>query len=194
MKTVIIQKQLLHELEVAIKSHNQNSKPKLKIDVSVYFISLFNSIPSFYREDKRNTYYVNLNSKLLKKASSKYLNYLNFFLRNGYIEKVANYSTDRGESNSFRLNESYLKDEITIYHLSDKVLLKALSKVDDFQKVREKNLLCEEKRLHLTKYFNDNLKINSEEAFIELKLLFPEKSRKFIIECQFKVPKLSINI
>lgn len=183
-KTVIIQKQLLHELKININTYNQINKNKLKLDIAIYFLSLFNSIPSYYREDKNDNDFINLNSKILKKASSRYKQYFDFFLNKDYILKGANYSTDKGESNSFKLNEDYSKDEITLYHLSDKILLKAFIKVEDLMKVNENNIFCKNKRPHLTKYFNQDLRINYDEAFSELKMLLPLKYRKFTNGCQ----------
>ena len=65
-KTVIIQKQLLHELKININTYNQINKNKLKLDIAIYFLSLFNSIPSYYREDKNDNDFINLNAKILK--------------------------------------------------------------------------------------------------------------------------------
>ena len=58
MITVLIQKKLLEVLPSFIKECKLSNKPKLKLDVAFFFLSLFNSIPVLYRIFEKGDYII----------------------------------------------------------------------------------------------------------------------------------------
>lgn len=172
MKKVLIQKQLLKELEVAISEH-----PKLKVDVAVFFLSLFNSIPTHYREEKQ-TDYVSLYSQRLKKYNAKYNLYLNFLVNSGFIEKVKDYGVNIRECKVFILSEKYKLDELVSYEIKEIPLLKKFDNQgrDIFE--NKKRIICEKIRPHLVKFFDEKLTINAREAYNEIKHLNKDELTK----------------
>ena len=111
MKTVNIQEQLLRDLRVAITEQNSKSKHKLKIDVAVFYLSLFNSIPSYYREENQ-TDYVSLDSQRLKFFCAGYKKYITFFEKKSYINKEKSYGADINKCNIFKISNKYLNGVI----------------------------------------------------------------------------------
>ena len=175
-KQVIIQKSLLKDLEDVLLEYNKVNKPKLKLDISVFVLSLLNSIPSFYRDEEQSDE-VALNSQILKAYHDKYYLYLKFFIKHGFIVKTRNYSTDNHKCNTFCFAEKYLDDELIFYSITDRTFLKKFKKGEDsFQ--RNKNQYCQDKRPHLVKFFNDNLTINSFDAFLEIESLKNDEKTK----------------
>lgn len=170
-KTVLIQRTLLNDLEGFIFEYNEYNKPNLKLDIAVYYLSLFISLPSHYRNTENENYFVSLNSEKLKGIFSKYNKYLDFFTNNKIIEKVFNHSTEKGTSNQYRLTEKYLFDDIIGYEITDKSLLKKLEITTNEDKNENDNLkidkkaFCLKKRPHLVRYFDDNLTIDKRRAF-----------------------------
>jgi hypothetical protein len=173
MKKVLIQKQLLIDLEVAMSEH-----PKLKVDVAVLFLSLFTSIPTFYREEDQ-TDNISLDSQRLKKYRGKYKSYLGFLVNSGFIVKMESYGADIGKCNVFSLSKHYILDELICYEIKDKLLLKKFDDKGRDEKENEKRMLCERKRPHLVKFFDDKLTIKEREAKDEIKhLIIHEKDKR----------------
>lgn len=173
MKNVLIQKQLLKELEVALSEH-----PKLKVDVAVFFLSLFNSIPTSYREEEQVDG-ISLDSQRLKKYHSKYNLYLDFLTNSEFIEKTESYGADIKKCNVFVLSEQYSLDELISYEIKDKPLLKKFDDKGRDEKENEKRMFCKRKRLHLIKFFDEKLTIKAREAHDEIKhLINHEKSKR----------------
>lgn len=197
-KTVLIQKTLLKDLEGFVIEYNKTNRPNLKLDYAVYFLSLFNSLPSHYRiQDKQQYYLVRLYSLQLKKVFSEYNKYLTFFIKNDIIEKVLNHSTDKGKSKQYRLTNEYLFDDFLGYEITDTMLLNKLT-APNFDEIVDKDF-CNVKRPHLTKYFNENLRIDKNKAF---EIMKPYKESEFgkyqsgmqlILEYDRKDWKFSIN-
>jgi hypothetical protein len=182
MKTVIIQKQLLIELKTAIKEYNIVNKPKLVIDVSVYFLSLFNSIPSQYREeDEEEEDGVSLDSQLLKQHHGKYNQYLEF-LKEHFIDKVSNYGADIKRCSIFKMKNKYLNDEVETYKITNKLLLKKFDQQGLTPLQKDKNQCCIKTRPHLVKFFDDKLTIDSKAAYDEIKPFITSRDtrRKYI--------------
>ena len=67
-----MQRTLLNDLKGFIFEYNEYNKPNLKLDIAVYYLSLFISLPSHYRNTEKENYLVSLNSKKLKKIFSNY--------------------------------------------------------------------------------------------------------------------------
>ncbi|MCK0179692.1 hypothetical protein MWU50_10345 [Flavobacteriaceae bacterium S0862] len=168
MKTVIIQEKLLRDLRVAITEHNTTSKHKLKIDVAVFFLSLFNSIPSYYREDEQ-TDNVSLDSQRLKFYYTSYKKYFNLFETKGFIEKVKSYGADINKCNVFKLSNKYLDGGIVSYKIKNKVLLKRFDTNGLTKFHLAKNQFCIKTRPHLVKFFDKDLTIDSKAAYNEIK-------------------------
>lgn len=176
-KRVIIQKNLLKDLEEVILEYNKVNKPKLKLDISVFVLSLLNSIPSFYRDEEHSDE-VALNSQILKAYHDKYNLYLNFFIKHGFIVKTRNYSTDNHRCNTFCFTEKYLHNEIMSYPITDKTFLKKFDHKGRDSSQRNKNQYCQDKRPHLVKFFNDNLTINSFDSLLEIESLKNDEKTK----------------
>lgn len=172
MKNVLIQKQLLKELEVALSEH-----PKLKVDVAVFFLSLFNSIPTHYREEEQ-TDGLSLDSQRLKKYHSKYNLYLDFLINSRFIEKTESYGADIKKCNVFILSKLYSLDELISYEIKDKTFLKNFDSNGRDEIENEKRIFCEEKRPHLVNYFDEKLTINEREAYDEIKHLINDENYK----------------
>ena len=54
----MIQRNVLNDLEAFIHEYNQTHKPKLKLDVAVFFIGLINEIKSHYRDDEKENEFI----------------------------------------------------------------------------------------------------------------------------------------
>ena len=87
MKTVMIQKGILSDLKTFIDEYNQTHKPKLKVDVAVFFISLINEVDSHYRADEKEDDYTPLYSKILKEYHSNYNKYFDFLIKYNILLK-----------------------------------------------------------------------------------------------------------
>jgi hypothetical protein len=172
MKKVLIQKQLLKDLEVAMSEH-----PKLKVDVAVFFLSLFNSIPTFYREEDQ-TDYISLDSQRLKKYHSKYNLYLDFLMTSGFIVKMESYGADIGKCNVFSLSNQYTLDELISYEIKDKSLLKKFDNNGRDEYDKERRMFCEKQRPHLVEFFDKKLTIKARKAHDEIKQLFKDLQSK----------------
>lgn len=183
-QTIIIQKQLLQDLKQSIEQNTNISHIKLKLDVAVFYVSLLNSIPSFYREDNNeNDSSVALHSKKLQSYNWKYSEYINFLLEQGFIIKVSNYGVDIGECNHYNITDEYYKDEVINYMITSKTLLKAIEKMDckENEKSFNKRKYCEETRPHLIKFFDETLRIDEVNALeIVNPLLKQGEVRKYI--------------
>ena len=176
-KTVLIQRTLLNDLKGFVFEYNEYNKPHLKLDIAVYYLSLFISLPSHYRSEEQENYLVRLYSLELKEIFSKYTRYLDFLTNSKIIEKVLNHSTDKGTSNQYRLIDKYLFDDIIGYEITNKSLLKKFdNKIDEDNLIIDKNDFCFKKRPHLVRYFDDNLEIDKRLAFDILK---PYKELKY---------------
>lgn len=174
-KTILIQRTLLNDLKGFIFEYNEYNKPNLKLDIAVYYLSLFISLPSHYRNAENENYLVSLNSEKLKAIFSKYNKYLDFFTNSKIIEKVLNHSTDKGTSNQYRITEKYLFDDIISYEITDKSLLKKFeittkeNEIENDNLKTDKKAFCHKKRPHLVRYFDDNLTIDKRLAFETIK-------------------------
>lgn len=160
--TVLIQENLLSDLEDLL--FKQHIEIKLHKDYLVYFLSLFISLPTAYRnneESDADSSEVSLCSQKLKKVIYNYTDYISFLEQSKFIEKIKNYSTDRKQCSKYRLADMYALGEIVSYEISDKQLIKKISKIE----LNEKTLYCIRNRPHLIKFFDDNLKIDSTQAF-----------------------------
>ena len=203
-KTVLIQRTLLNDLKGFIFEYNECNKPRIKLDIAVYFLSLFISLLSHYRSEEQENYLVRLYSLELKGIFSKYNKYLDFFTNSEIIEKVLNHSTDKGTSNQYKLKEKYLFDDIISYEITDKSLLKKFEITTNENEIEKDNLkidkkdFCLKKRPHLVRYFNDNLTIDKRLAFEiikphkELNYAKYQSGMQLILEYDRKVWKYSI--
>lgn len=165
-KTIVIQKQILATLKELIIEHNQYEKPKLKLDLAVFYTSLLNSLPSFYRGVYNQNLIVSLDSQILKKYNSKYNKYIEFLLRNEIIELIKNYGVDTKSSKQYILCLKYQGGEVTTYKIKDKCLLKKFNSngIEKFEKQIQRIQYCKDTRPFLVKWFNENLSINHKEA------------------------------
>lgn len=166
-QTVIVQEQLLRDLKQSVELNNKISHVKLKLDVAVFYLSLLNSIPSFYREDNcESDCSIALHSKRLQSYNWRYSEYINFLLEQGFIIKISNYGVDIGECNHYHIADEYYNNEVINYTITDKTLLKAIERMDckENDKGFNKKQYCEQKRPHLIKFFDDKLEINEVKA------------------------------
>jgi len=181
MKTIIIQKQLLRHLKSFIEQYNQSHKPKLKVDVAAFFIGLVNELNSHYRDNEmeKNNYFVPLNSKILKEYHSSYNKYFEFFVNFGFLYKD-NFGADIGRSNSYKITDKYIKDELMSYVITYEKLLEKFNEkgLDEHQQQKFED--CITKRPHLMAIFNDKLTIDTNAAYNEIKQLKNIEPRKYI--------------
>lgn len=180
-KIVIIQTSIKEELKDLIESYNLLKNPKLKLDYAVFFLSLFNSLPS-YRREEDDTNIVALSSQKLKKYYYHYDRYIDLFISWGFIEMVNNYSADNNCTKEYKLNDKYLQSQIETYDITDKFLLKKFDKYGREKEYQKKSAHCKKFRPHLVKNFDDKLSINSFEAYNMVQpLLFESDTRNSAI-------------
>ncbi|UKB82101.1 hypothetical protein LF887_13905 [Chryseobacterium sp. MEBOG06] len=166
-QTVIIQEQLLRDLKKSVEQNNKISHIKLKLDVAVFYLSLLNSIPSFYREGNcERDCSIALYSKKLLSYNWRYSEYINFLIEQGFIIKVSNYGVDIGACNHYHIAAEYYNSEVINYTITDKTLLKAIKRTDykENEKSFNKREYCMQKRPHLIKFFDDELEIDEVKA------------------------------
>ena len=166
-QVVVIQEKLLENLKQSIEQHNKISHVKLKLDVAVFYLSLLNSIPSFYREANcESDCSIALHSKKLLSYNWRYSEYINFLIEQGFIIKVSNYGADIGECNHYHIADEYYNNEVINYTITDKTLLKAIKRTDykENEKSFNKREYCLQTRPHLIKFFDDKLEIDEVKA------------------------------
>ncbi|WP_456441876.1 hypothetical protein [Psychroserpens sp.] len=197
-KVVQIQERLLIDITALINKHNiGRSKGKLKLDVAVFYLSLFNSLISFNRDDDDKDI-IRLDSQTLKKYNGRYKEYLNFFKTNNLIYLVLNYGADIKECNSYKLSEHYLNEKVICYSISDSVLLKKFDRqgIENFYNTKME--YCQNIRPHLVKCFDDNLEINTKRANTLIEPLLTENYNKYrnakqlLLEFNYKEWRYSI--
>lgn len=176
-KTVIIQKALLSDLRELLIQHNQFSQKKLKLDYAVFFVSLINSLPTYYRDNEQEFNNVRLNSEIMKKYYSCYNVYIDFLVKNGLIEMVKNYGTDTGESRTYKITDKYSDNKIVSYPITDKKLLSKFSEKTPSVAEQES---CKVKRPHLVKFFDEHLEIDSYKAYNVIKSYQQENYPRYI--------------
>ena len=178
-KIVMIQKGILNDLKAFVEIYNETHKPKLKLDVSVFFVGLINELKSHYRVDNLiENEYIPLDSQILKKYHSNSKNYLDFLVGNGILEK-RNYSTDKRVSNSYKIVSKYDNDELISYTIEFEKLNQKFNE-NGLETHQQKKLeFSIEKRPHLMKIFNDDLTIDYKSAYNEIKYLKDTKPRKY---------------
>lgn len=155
--TVLIQQSLLKDLEDFLTGRRENSARTPKLDYLVYFTSLLNSLPSQNRSDEESDFYiVSLDSRILKKTYAEYSKCLDYLEKYGFINLVANYSTDNKKCKQFKLANKYIGDELIEYQITNHNLLKNLSN----REISDKTLQCIQRRPYLIKYFDEHLKID----------------------------------
>jgi hypothetical protein len=199
-KVVIIQAKLKDELSKQIDSYNRENKPKLKLDVAVYFLSLFNSLPTNNREDNEKQT-ISLSSQRLKKLHSSYNQYINFFIDHDFIYLIKNYSSDSKSCKKYTLNVKYKFDKVLIFEIKDITFLKRFNNKGNDETTSKKWENCNILRPHLIECFNNKLSIKAREAYDKIKYLFYQSdtyskainSIQLITEFHYKQWKYSIN-
>jgi len=198
-KDVLIQEELLNKLKVAVEQFGADSRPKIKLDGAVCFASLLNSIPTERRkeEDEEEDLddSVNLNAEILKKHyHSSYKTYLEFLIKHSFIIQTGNYGADTGQSNSYKICDEYIDDNLVVYTITDKTMLK---KINSLCEVERKKAECETLRPHLVKFFDDKLTIDTISAHRESKLLSRKSYNRYmhsILEFTTRSYKYGMNI
>jgi hypothetical protein len=200
MKTVIIQQGILNDLKPSLDQYNENNRPRLKMDVAVFFIGLVNELNSHYRDNEmeKSNNFTPLNSDILKSYHSSYNKYFDFLVKSDFLDKD-NYGTDIGRSNSYKIKDKYIEDGIMLYPIEYDKLLEKFNKkgLDKYQQEKFKD--CVTKRPHLMTIFDDSLSIDAKAAYNEVKHLKDVEPRKYnnatvlIKEFKYKEWKASIN-
>ena len=176
MKIVMIQKDILNDLKTFIDEYN--NRPKLKLDVAIFFIGLINEINSHYRDDKRESEYTPLDSQILREYHSSYNKYFDFLIKNNILEKL-NYSTDLKRSNAYKFTSKYLNNNLIPYEIKCDRLKKKFSKIGLDIRQQKKLAFSIEKRPHLMRIFNDDLTIDIKSAYDEIKYLKNTEELKY---------------
>jgi len=208
---VLIQIELLNCLPTLIDEYNLSNKPKLKLDVAVYFLSLFNSVPTQYRIVEKGEYIieeddyldedelhiVSLNSQKMKKIHADYNKYFDFFLKEELIILSKDYSTESKESRKYRITDNYLTKKLRRYTIKDKTFLKNFINGLTREQI-QKNEECFKLRPYLLRSFDVSLKIEHSKAFDECETFFETDYRKYsngirlILEIYYKLWSFSI--
>ncbi|WP_111308565.1 hypothetical protein [Confluentibacter sediminis] len=179
MKTVIIQKGILNDLKPLIDKYNKIHMPKLKIDVAVFFIGLINELNSHYRDDEmeNNNHFIPLYSNILKNYHSGYNRYFVFLVCAGLLDKD-NYGADIAKSNSYKITDTYINDELVSYPITYNKLIEKFNEkgLDKYQQEKIKD--CIKKRPQLMTIFNDSLTIDANAAYNEVKHLKDVEPKK----------------
>lgn len=171
------------KLNTTINQHNQTNRPKLKLDLAVFYVSLLNSLPSFNRENNRLDRSIALDSKKLEKYYCKYNRYLGFLIANGIIEKTKNYGADIQQCSRYQITEQYYHDKIIYYEIKDPQFNNKFTDPDSSIAKKEdyKKKYCEKNRPHLVQFFNNHLKINEKQSNIILDLILKKgETSKYI--------------
>ncbi|GAA4149538.1 hypothetical protein GCM10022217_01610 [Chryseobacterium ginsenosidimutans] len=159
---VLIQQSLLCDLEGFLIKYNYNRKTgKLNLDYLVYYMSLFISLPSYYRNENQDYHIVSLSSKNLKKIYSGYVNCFDFLIKHEIIKILSNHSSDNKTSRRFVLNTKYFFSKIVSYEITNPKLIKSLNNTGNDDRI----LNCLNRRPHLIKYFDGNLIIDTKKAY-----------------------------
>ncbi|MEP3209546.1 MAG: hypothetical protein ABJN95_10175 [Maribacter sp.] len=162
-KRVIIQKALLANLKKSISNQD-----RLRLDLAVYIIGEINRIPTLYRNNDNDTRYAKIYSQRLKKDIHNYKEYMDFLSKAGFIENVQNYSTNKNESNAFQVPIQYYLDELVLFTITDKILLRKFEANGWSCEQAEKMNLCHIERPHLVKWFNERLSMDAIEAYKDI--------------------------
>ncbi|ALM07747.1 hypothetical protein SB49_07970 [Sediminicola sp. YIK13] len=179
MKTILVPKYLIRDLEEAIAIDNRVNMNNLKIDVAAYFISLIISTPTYYREKGDNQDFARLSSIKLRQISYKYSHYLQFLIHYGFIIKVKNYSTDSKTCNTYSLSDLYLQMELIRYTIEYKYLSNKFKDSGLTQSQEERMDYVLERRPHLVASFNDNLSIDSIGACQEISMYMEKDFNRY---------------
>lgn len=180
-KTVIIQEALLNDLRELLIQDSQFSQKELKLDYAVFYVSLINSLPTFYRGEEQEERIARLNSQIMRKYSSNYTYYIDFLVKKELIELVKEYGADTGESRTYKIADKYSYDEIVSYPITDKKLLGKFTDKTTTVKGKE---ICKAQRPHLVKFFDEHLQINSHKAFKIVELYQKENYAKYLCGTQ----------
>jgi hypothetical protein len=169
----------LDNLKAFVEIYNETHKPKLKLGVTVFFVGLINELKSHFRIDKIiENEFIPLDSQILKKYHSNSKNYLDFLVNFGVLEKQ-NYSTDKGRSNSYRINDKYKNDELISFDIEYDKLNEKFNE-NGLDKHQQKKLeFSIDKRPHLMKIFNDKLTIDVDSACNEIKHLNDSEPKRY---------------
>lgn len=177
-KVVMLQKGILNDLKAFIDQYNELHKPKLKVDVAVFFISLINELVSHYRFDEKENEFTSLNSQILKEYHSNYNKYFDFFVEYNILVKQ-NYGADIGKSNAYKVADKYTNDKFSSYTIQYDKLNEKFDE-NGLNKHQQKKLKFSiEQRPHLMKVFNDDLTIDYKSAYNEIKHFNDTEPKKY---------------
>lgn len=174
----MLQEGILNDLKASIDQYNETHKPKLKVDVAVFFIGLINEIATHYRYDEIENEFTPLDSQILKKYHSSYNKYFNFFVEYNILKRT-NYGADIRESNAYKVEDKYTNDDFISYTIQYDKLNEKFGE-NGLDKQQENKLeFSIKKRPHLMKIFNDKLTIDDEPACHEVKHLKDTEPQKY---------------
>lgn len=163
---------------------------KFQIDEAKYILHLISAIRYKRKKDKSANYkwqkkdypFTMLHAQLLQRRVRKFNLYLSYFIKIGLIASDGFY-IPRKKSLGYKFTEKYLSP-VKEHSITKKTLLKSLSKTIRLKSSDSRKFAIDvniEDFTHLSKWFNDKLTINYEEAseFIEKKLEDEIHSRGF---------------
>lgn len=135
-----------------------NNKPnfKCKPDKIAYIVNLMYEIPA-HDKRYRDLPEIPINTKILRKSVDDYPNYMNYLIENNIL--YTDYSYTIGEkSRCYSITPAY-QTELAPYYITDFTMLKKINKHTQYLKFDHSSSL-----LYLSKWFNDKLEINFDEA------------------------------
>ncbi len=182
---ILVNKNVESKLEKLVCEYNldcknetkseKKKKPKLILDVAVYlvyFISEKLLTSNREKEFDENTIKegVQLNSnKELRIIHKKYPTYIEFLAQNDIIRFAGNHSTDNKKCRTYTVNPKYLLGvDCIIYTISYRYLLEKLDMNGNLKFNEVNKRFCEYFRPHLTKFFNNHLTVDYDEASREI--------------------------
>ena len=164
-KTLIvsIQQDLFEFLENLFGDKNKIpfKEVNLNKDHIIYFFYLMETLESYSFTDNNNDIHLH-SRKLIKEFSPKYKSYIEFMIDHKFIIKVKNYRVGK-HTNIYRFNSSYPQTKTyKKFNITNITLIKKINSNNSgtTEDKRKKNKKASRVRSHLTKGFNDNLKID----------------------------------
>ena len=135
-----------------------NNKPnfKCKPDKIAYIVNLMYEIPA-HNKRYRDLSEIPINTRILRKSVDDYPDYMNYLVDNNVL--YTDYSYTIGEkSRCYSITPDY-HSELVPYYITDFTMLKKINKHTQYLKFDHSSSL-----LYLSKWFNDKLEINFDEA------------------------------
>lgn len=189
-----IPEKVKEKLEQTLSQNPPNFSVKNQTDYFIYIIHLLYDIPAKNRNiDLCNSNgFVPVYKQLLKKKVDEYPKYLNYLVENDIVEKGRNHRAGFNSS-ELRVNPSLVSNIVPV-EINKTTLIKSINKFHDVSRYYKPKEVNTDTTLvsdtitstntinypYLNMYFNDKLKINTEQAYKYLELFEAEEMDKIM--------------